>query len=294
MSTSILTKIKRAPDKVKREFLRIPILQNKVKQIYKQNLEKYKSAIAKVDGEDAFMLDSIQERGSLVTSLQKLAFPSTNLMLNSAAELVGYLRKCSPENKSIVGVAQSKLVNYPEIFLWGLEERLLNLIENYIGMPIIYHGVAVCKNLANGKLEGVRQWHIDPEDYRMIKIIIYLNDVTIDGGPYEYIDLNLTPKILRETQYSSGFIADQEIAEIIPQSDWRTCIGKYGTIIITDTCNVFHRAKPAVKTERFSLTFCYTSIKPKTIRKTWKFPPDHWHLINSQITDRQRSCLSRR
>ncbi|MBD1927467.1 hypothetical protein H6F74_14625 [Trichocoleus sp. FACHB-90] len=78
----------------------------------------------------------------------------------------------------------NQIMNHPDIFLWELEERFLNIVENYIGVPVAYHGVSVRRDMLDGEQVGTRQWHIDIEDRRMVKVIVYFNDVNDEGGPY--------------------------------------------------------------------------------------------------------------
>ncbi len=293
MTDLTLMKAMRAPDKIRRELLRIPVFRQQAERSYLNRLKKYKPLIARAQYMDVPLVGGLQETGTAITSLQYLSLESTDRMLGEAAELVRYLKSSSMSHHSVVATPPAKLLNYPEVFLWGLEERLLDLIENYIGMPVIYHGFAAIRNLANGQSDDVRQWHIDAEDHRMVKIILYLNNVSDCGGPYEFIDRRFTDKILEGAHYKSGFMSDADIAKIVPRSDWNSCTGDYGTTVLSDTCSVFHRAKPPTGSDRFSLTFYYASIKPKTIRETWAYPPDHWAIISNRISDRQRICLTK-
>jgi len=45
------------------------------------------------------------------------------------------------------------------------------------------------------------------EDRRMLKIIIYLNDVNLHGGLFEYIPKHLTSLTSQRFNYSSGFVS---------------------------------------------------------------------------------------
>ena len=76
-----------------------------------------------------------------------------------------------------------RLLAEPEPYLFALSEPLLDLVEAYIGLPVGYFGVSVKREIANGVLEGTRNFHRDPEDENVLKIIIYLNDVDAGTGP---------------------------------------------------------------------------------------------------------------
>lgn len=284
-------KSKRIHNKIKREILLIPGVQSLSKLAYKENLKRHASSLPKISPVESTLVDCIRQEGVFVTSLQTLATPSTSLLLAETEKLLPELRAVPSDKEHAIHLLLSKLVSYPEFFLWGLEERLLNIVENYIGLPVFYHGADFRREIANGQTIGVRQWHIDLEDYRMLKIIVYLNDVGIDGGPFEYISKDLTSFSSETLKYSSGFVSDEDMETVVPTSDWKPCTGSSGTVIFTDTCHVFHRAKPPVVSDRFSITFSYTSRQPLITCGKVAFSKDELLEISSRLSIRQRECL---
>ena len=188
-----------------------------------------------------------------------------------------------------VGIPSLRKFSHAEILFWGLGERLLDIVENYIGLPLLFHGVDLRRDIADAPLTDARQWHLDIDDDRMIKIIIYLNNVGKAGGPFEYIPRFLTQKIVNSLAYTSGFVSDEAIAKIVSPQQWKTCAAKAGNIVISDPCNVFHRAKPA-KRNRYSITFGYTSRIPR-ISLSEKFTAKEWQRITPNLSQRQIACL---
>ena len=128
----------------------------------------------------------------------------------------------------------------------------------------------------------------------MIKIIIYLNDVDINGGPFEYIPQYLTLSASEKIKYSSGFICDRKMQSIVPASDWQPCTGNYGTVVFAGTAQVFHRAKTPVGSDRFSITYAYTSSKPlapMASRLESLMTQNQWQAIYDRLNARQRKCF---
>ncbi|RUR74815.1 2OG-Fe(II) oxygenase [Chlorogloeopsis fritschii PCC 9212] len=286
-----LEKLKRIPYKIKRNFLQLPVLKLAFERAYEQELNKYLGYLPKIYPEDENLIKSLHHEGVFVSSLQNLGICSTSSLIVSANKLLPEFLTFSTNNQCSFTLPSSILMKYPEIFLWGLEERIINIVENYIGLPVLYHGVDFRREIANEKLVDVRQWHLDVEDYRMVKIIVYLNDVSIKGGPFEYISKTLTSALRQNIKYSGGFIPDQIIEDFVPRSDWKPCLGDCGTIIFSDTCNVFHRAKPPVEADRFSMTFAYTSRQPITMFSKSALPMDELRRISSRLSRRQRECI---
>lgn len=286
-------KIKRVPNKIKRIILQLTIFKIVSDFFHQAQVKKYVKDLPIISLEDLKKVEFLHDEGAFITSLEELKIPSTSL-INASAKLLPLLAVSGSkfDNKnSTISLPLLELMKYPEIFMWGLEERLLNIIENYIGLPVLYHGAHFRREVANGKLIGVRQWHIDVEDYRMVRIIVYLNDVTTNGGPFEYISKSLSSSLRKTLKYTSGYISDEIIKRLIPISNCKSCPGSSGTVIFSDTSNVFHRAKPPVEKDRFSITFCYTSRKPITIFNKVILTEDELELISSQLSPRQRQCI---
>lgn len=286
-----IEKIKRIPNKIKRELLQFPALKAALELAYIKEVEQHVDCLPEISPVDSILVDSLRQEGVFVTSLQALETSSTSLLIASAEKLLPELTTSSSNRQHSISLPFPKLMKHPEFFLWGLEERLLNIVENYIGLPVLYHGVDFRREIANGKLIDVRQWHIDTEDHRMVKIIVYLNDVGLNGGPFQYISKHSTSFLCQTLHYSSGFVSDEVIKTVVPTSDWKSCTGHSGTLTLSDTCNVFHRAKPPVEADRFSITFSYTSRRPITTYSKDPSFKDELLRISSRLSRRQRECV---
>jgi hypothetical protein len=81
--------------------------------------------------------------------------------------------------------------NYRSLVLWGVSPALLRIAQHYFGLPAAYDGPKVAFTPVDGRQAGTRLWHRDREDRRMIKVAIYLNDVTEGGGPLQAIKRNV-------------------------------------------------------------------------------------------------------
>ena len=295
----IASKAKNLPYKLKREFYRVPVFQAIREQTYQKSLARHALLLPELNLQDTNIVNGLRQNGTCVIPIEELELSSSTTMMVMVDVLANNLKSLTLENNQNnnceIGSSVEELRVYPEILLWALETRLVNIIENYIGLPIIYQGFAMRRSIADGQYSGVRQWHLDWEDRRLIKIIIYLNDVDINGGPYEYIPRNLTAQAIEKLDYYNlGYVSNEEMAAAIPKTHWHSCEAPKGSVIITDSSSVFHRAKPPTKQERFSITLCYTSINPQVIWRSRGITDQQWQLINSQINQRQKNCLPQR
>src|SRR4029077_4655454 len=146
------------------------------------------------------------------------------------------------------------LLAEPEPYLFALSEPLLDLVEAYMGLPVGYFGVSVKREIANGLLEGTRNFNRDPEDENVLKIIIYLNDVDAGTGPFQCLNSPDSEKV--------GRARGTELERIVPPSNWVTCLGPRLTANVCDTARCLHRASPPLTTDHYSITFSYVSERP--------------------------------
>ena len=251
--------------------------------------EKYRQSLPQLTPQDRDIVATLEREGVYITSLAELSLPHTKRLIKELIVLHPHLYTLSHLTNWRVGIPSLRKFSHSEILFWGLGERLLDIVENYIGLPLLFHGVDLRRDIADAPLTDARQWHLDIDDDRMIKIIIYLNNVGKNGGPFEYIPRFLTQKIVDSLGYTSGFVSDEAITKIVSPQQWETCAAKAGNIVITDPCNVFHRAKPAQR-NRYSITFGYTSRIPRIFLGK-KLTSKELQKITPNLSQRQIACL---
>ena len=293
-----LNKIKNIPHKLRRELYRVPAFYSLKEQAHQKTINAHASFLPLLDKQGEKIVDVLQRKGTCIIPIEKLKLSSTARMMATAYEMADELvrpAKSSDLAGCEVRADIKELRESPQMLLWALEPKLLDIVENYIGLPILYQGFGVRRSVADGQYSGVRRWHIDWEDRHVIKVIIYLNDVVPGGGPYQYIERNITNKAIETLNYYNlGYLSDAEMSKAVPLEDWTACLAKKASVIITDTSNVFHRAQPPTLNERFSITFCYTSASPLVIWKGRKISREEWEIVDRQLNNRQRNCLTKR
>ncbi|MBV8649879.1 MAG: 2OG-Fe(II) oxygenase [Alphaproteobacteria bacterium] len=221
-----------------------------------------RSALPLLAPRDRGVVDELRRDGGAVTSLEALGVPGTDRMLLAADRLAAATVGRPPgKGGFIIQPSAAEMDASPELIRWGLDERLLAIVANYLGLPAAYRGVTMRRDIAGGGATETRLWHCDDEDFRIVKIIVYLNDVGLDGGPYEFIPKPLAPAKWRLPE-GYGRIEDADMKRWTPAEQWRPCTGQRGTAVFTDTCSVLHRGRIAQTTDRLTLFFCYNSIAP--------------------------------
>lgn len=182
---------------------------------------------------------------------------------------------------------------FPYLFYWGLNEDLLNFMENLIGLPVAYHGVVVRKEIVNEDIVGSRVWHMDSEDRNIIRILIYMTDVLDEsGGPFEYIPIDKSPTYRDFKNEDASNISDQRMAEFVDATHWKQALGPSGTIIIGRVAKMFHRGHLPMKPRQVA-SYYYTTRNPTNEDLTMEFSfRDGIPYIDPEpLNKRQLDCL---
>lgn len=227
----------------------------------------------KFDPSDQIIIDDLNLHGVHVTSVDKLfkenaaiimqtlANAASALEVSDSGKLPDYLQK---KTSSYDMHASALVAKYPEIFFLGLSEKLLSVVEAYLGLPAAYHGVAMRRSLTDGLLAGPRIWHKDDEDFRVFRMVIYLHDVVEGGGPFEYVPRSYGLSYDAFKGIESN-ITPSEMLKVVPQEVLRQVYGKAGTVIICDTANTFHHEKLQETQRRSVAMFGFASRTPRNM-----------------------------
>jgi hypothetical protein len=234
---------------------------------YRLSRLKHRKNLPVLEKGDRLILNALKKDGAYVTTLANLGLKTTPELLQAAQRLLPTMVANNHQQSQRLPQIYT-VTDLPEFATWGREQRLLNIIENYLSLPVAFHGVHLRKDFPNQNQFGTLLWHKDSEDRRMVKVIIYLNDVEEKHGPFEYVPLSLISKLnsyrIDYKLWQSGYLGinDEELKAIILQSAWKSCPGPAGTVIIADPRTVLHHG--TLRTEaRSALFFVYTANPPK-------------------------------
>tara|TARA_Y200000002_G_scaffold271729_1_gene226242 strand:+ start:21811 stop:22875 length:1065 start_codon:yes stop_codon:yes gene_type:complete len=136
-------------------------------------------------------------------------------------------------------------------------ESLLFLVHNYFKTTPILHSINFWASYP-GQRETTQIYHQDWDDLKLLKVFIYLNDVTSENGPHYYmknslreiIECKKTPK-----GHQGGKRVDDNFFKNYKDKEWEIC-GKAGTMVVEDT-NGFHRGSSVKEGQRYILQFLF-------------------------------------
>lgn len=286
--------IQKARNRIIRKLAKIPFVQAQSELLYQAALNKHLVNLPVLSTSDRTLVETIKRDGVVITSLEALGIPSNPRFFPAAKKLMSEIPKSisGQKNEFVVHATSQQLMEYPEIFLWGLEQRLLNIVENYLGLPVAYQGVFFRRDIANEVAIKSRLWHVDLEDRKVLKIIVYLNDVNEDGGPFQYIPQSLTSTVAQSLKYRPRYITDEIMQQALSPSNWKSCTGLAGTVIFASTASIFHRGKIPVADDRFAVFFDYTSRQPiQPFYNALSLPKQNLLSLVNNLSEPQKNCV---
>ena len=160
---------------------------------------------------------------------------------------------------------------------FAIQQPLLDIADAYFGMLTKVRYYNVWHNQATEKAPTASQlWHRDREDLMILKVFVYLNDVTVENGPFVYAPgTHLVGKSKVEPEFSiQSSVArstDDQMSRVVPKHRWVQCLGRSGTVVFADTRG-FHRGGLVERGERLLFTCMFTS--PSCQRNYFQYPSD--------------------
>ncbi|MFM7022531.1 MAG: hypothetical protein ACKOXB_06095 [Flavobacteriales bacterium] len=143
------------------------------------------------------------------------------------------------------------------------DKNVLSVVRGYFGMEPVVSSSALLWSYpihANGKCLGDNEWgfHYDLDDYKFLKIFIYLNDVDMQTGPHVLVEKTHIRKSFFEKLHRR--MTDEEVKERFPEQI-RIIQGKAGSAFFTDTYNIHKGLEPKKKRCIYQVTYSVTDIQ---------------------------------
>jgi hypothetical protein len=259
---------------------------------YYQAIAVHKSQLPILEWQDQQIVNTLESEGIYMTSVASLNLPNSVEFMKAAQHITQrlqekntHLSKHFPSEKFYeVHATKTQLINHIDLIAWSLNQRLLNIVEAYLKLPVAYDGAACFLSVSNGEEYGARAWHRDREDRRMIKVCVYLNDVDEEDGPLQCLKPRFNDYVCASIKhrYRSVYQAEMDSLYLPEFGDAMvSCLGKVGTVILIDTARFYHRGKPPLDSHRKAIIFSYFSRSP------WHpFFCQRFSLLPKEIEDR--------
>ncbi|NJK68811.1 MAG: hypothetical protein HC941_21850 [Microcoleus sp. SU_5_3] len=109
---------------------------------YKWRVSQHIKKLPALSQINQYIVDALRQEGAFITSLEALSLPMNEKLWDAAKAILPNNPKAPAfEEQYVYHVNSAKLIENSEIFLWGLQEQLLDIAENYLSVPVAYRGL---------------------------------------------------------------------------------------------------------------------------------------------------------
>ena len=205
--------------------------------------------------------------GVHVTTVERLLGDAAPAFREALARFTPLLRqapdpRCWTARHSSTDLSPDELLQrFPEFYLFGVNARVLAVAEQYLRVPVAYHGAVLRRSLVDGRAAGPRLWHRDIEDLHVLRTVVYLNDVSDEGGPFEYIPRR-NRLVLQSLRRGAPMRSDEEMRAFVPADQWKRVIGPAGTVVLCDSAQTFHHESLQRAQQRSVIMMGHSSRRP--------------------------------
>jgi hypothetical protein len=152
-----------------------------------------------------------------------------------------------------------------ELLKLALDERVIAVANTYLGMCSRLKYVDLWYNVPGDPAAreiASQRWHRDYDDYRMVKLFLYLVDVDDRNGPFTYMPETHAGgrwgALFPSTPPSGSVPEDGALEAAVGAGTSLVCTGSAGTLVLADTAG-FHKGGRAVGRPRILFTATYAS-----------------------------------
>lgn len=174
----------------------------------------------------------------------------------------------------------------------SLDEMILAVAAGYLGSAPKLNSFSLQETVVSNDSEArlSQRWHRDPEDRKLLKMFLYLNDVLEEStGPFTYIVGSHRDgkwgRLFPQQPPQGVYPPAGAVEKVVPKEDIKMCLGKSGTLIFADTAGL-HRGGLSTQKSRLMFVAGYvlqTGLEPRKF-ETGTTPPELNELANYALT----------
>lgn len=146
------------------------------------------------------------------------------------------------------------------IMALGVEPSMLRLAGRYLeGLPILYR-INLLES-ANDHLEDASSqfFHLDPEDFRQVKVFLLVEEVDEDNGPLHLLRADASDLVRARLRHRHGRLEDDQVMGVAPAEALVRCTGPAGTLAVGDTSRCFHFGSRPGRRRRYVVMYQYVT-----------------------------------
>jgi hypothetical protein len=160
----------------------------------------------------------------------------------------------APQRTHVAFYSPEVVASCPHVFGVANAPHILEVVERYLGCkPTIGYVAAWWSLKGHAQGEHAELFHRDVDDWRFLKLFVYLTDVDDEAGPHAFVSGSQSvAKLLRIGRY-----ADDQVIEVFGPDAIRYFRGPRGTAFLEDTFGL-HKGSPPKYRNRLVLQVVYS------------------------------------
>ena len=146
------------------------------------------------------------------------------------------------------------------IYNFITQKTLISTIINYLGEIPVIGNVALFYTIAHDGNFGSEKFHIDQNCTRQLHLILPINDVNEENGPFSFIEANLTQKVFDKVNYMGGRLEDDNVYKYVNRKNLIKFKSKKAKkLLLVDPYSCLHFGARARNKNRALLIVSFTS-----------------------------------
>ncbi|MBP6879356.1 MAG: phytanoyl-CoA dioxygenase family protein [Candidatus Pacebacteria bacterium] len=234
------------------------------------------------------VLEDLKRDGISTVKLEEL-FPNKSIL----SDFEEFIKTLNPEEaeqgkKSFLKKYWDKFPKFNKnnpFAKFALSKEVMDIANSYMGMwtKLVYYDLALTLPVGESTPVQSQRWHRDPEEKRICKVFIYLNDINENAGPFTHINGSQRGgkygKLFPQKPPEGVYPEEKELLSKVDPKDIRLMTAPKGTVIFCDTSGL-HRGGYAKTEERLMFTAFFSA--PTNSEKPW------YKISKEQVEEMER------
>lgn len=166
-------------------------------------------------------------------------------------------------------LGNEKVLSNPEVRGFALSDELISLVSHYFDEVPVISRIDLWWSPPNESMAESQLYHYDGEDKSQLKVILLVNDVDADTGPFTFVDAVGSAKV-GATRRHSERLDDEAVESIAGKSAVTSLMGPAGSVGIVDTSRCLHYGSRGNSKERLLMMIQFTRfLAPKASMPNW-------------------------
>ena len=150
--------------------------------------------------------------------------------------------------------------DWEAVISFACQPQLVGIVAKYIREIPVISGVSLTFTPEGEDARvGPQQFHRDMNHPRQAHLIVAIEDIDSDSGPFTFFPGDRTRLAANRLGYKGGRVADSELLRYVDENDAVACTGPAGSTFLVNPYACFHYGARTRKRSRYMLLINYTS-----------------------------------